>query len=155
MKKNQSRQGSWQKGRQSKGSKRKKKEDSRLVGFRTLQQVAGGPKPHAFHSRIPIMPVPTVREPNDQCSICGKTIENISQGMYTPSGQLAHFECVLSALKEANCLSEGQTLSYCGKGAFGIWEKDAEGKWTLVRKIPYEDAESYERMKAYVKENMA
>lgn len=44
-------------------------------------------------------------------------------------------------------------MSYCGKGSFAIFEKDEEGRWITVQKIPYEDAERYARSKSYVEEN--
>ena len=56
-------------------------------------------------------------------------------------------------IKEANPVLENQTISYIGKGEFALCQKDEEGKWTIVRRIPYESGENYAKMKSFVEEN--
>ena len=135
--------------------KKKNDQDSKLNGFSTLNQVSGVPKPHSYHSRIPVAPVRTVTEPHDTCSICGKTIENISSAFLASDGTLVHFDCVLENLKKSHTVHEGQTISYIGRGNFALLEKDEKGSWTIVERYPVEDQEKYERMKAYVEEHKA
>ena len=145
MKKNSS----YNRGKRKKG--RKKKEDARLVNFTSLQQVAGGPKPYKFHSRIPVNEIGTVKEPNTECALCGKKIENIALALKEGEA-FVHFNCALEKVKAENPLHEGESLSYAGKGNFAIFSKSEEGKWVTVKKIPFESAEDHESMKTYVQE---
>ncbi len=139
--------------RPSKDRRRRKSDDSRLVGFKTLDQVVGAPRSHAHHSRIPVIEPRLVKEPFDTCAICGERIESVANAMYSPEGALVHFDCVLEKLKAENPLSEGQVLSYSGHGNFAIFEKDGEGRWTVVRRIQYEDGDRLEKIRSYVEEN--
>ena len=94
-----------------------------------------------------------VKEPFDTCAICGERIESVANAMYSPEGQLVHFDCVLEKLKGENPLEEGQVLSYSGHGNFAVFEKDGDGKWIVVRRIQYEDGERLEKIRSYVEEN--
>ena len=134
------------------GSKKKRKDDSRLEGFKTLQQVAGGPKPYKFHSRIPVPEARVLNEPHDTCPICGRTIDNISGAMCSAQGYV-HFDCALESVRASSHLAEGDKLSYIGRGSFGICAKDEDGKWYIKERISYEDQASYDKMKAYVEEH--
>lgn len=142
-------------GRPSRDRRRRKGggDDSRLVGFRTLDQVVGAPKSHSYHSKLPVMEPKIVKEPFDTCAICGERIESVANAMYSPEGQLVHFDCVLEKLKGENQLEEGQVLSYSGHGNFAVFEKDGDGKWIVVRRIQYEDGERLEKIRSYVEEN--
>ena len=60
------------------------------------------------------------------------------------------YDILANRLRELAFLNKGIRLTLTDKR-----QKDEEGKWSLVRKIPFEDAETYGRMKAYVRENMA
>lgn len=130
--------------------RKKRKEDSRLSGFTTLSQVVGAPKRHAFHSHIPLPVDRIVKEPFEVCPICGEKIESITTSFTTSDGHHVHFDCVLSQIRDTHPLREGQTISYAGKGNFAIFEKDAEGHWITVERIPYESSENYEKMKSFV-----
>lgn len=141
------------------GNSKKKKnsknaaQDNRLNGFSTLNQVTGVPKPHSFHSRIPLLPVQTLRETGDICPICGKKIDSIASAMLSPEGSPVHFDCVLEQLKSQNPLRENQTISYVGKGSFAICEKGDDGKWSIISRIQYETPENNLRFREYVGEN--
>lgn len=139
--------------RKSKGRGRRKKDDSKLVNFTTLNQVAGGPKPYSFHSRIPVPEAKLVKEPFEKCAYCGQMIESIASSFVTPDGGHAHFDCVLERIKEVNPVLENQTISYIGKGEFAICQKSEDDKWTILRRIPYESGENYAKMKSFVEEN--
>ena len=91
-----------------------------------------------------------MKEPFETCPLCGSRIESIASCLTTPEGAHAHFDCVIAQIKKDNPLSEGQTLSYSGRGNFAIFEKDGEGKWTVVRRISYESGENFEKMKTFV-----
>lgn len=143
---------------QSNNNKKKKNgknavQDNRLNGFSTLNQVTGVPKPHSFHSRIPLLPVQTVKETGDVCAICGRKIDTIAAAMLSPEGQTVHFDCVLDQLKKDNPVRDNQTISYVGKGSFAICEKGEDGKWTIVSRIQYETPEANQRFREYVGEN--
>lgn len=130
--------------------KKKRRDDGRLSGFTTLSQVVGAPKRHAYHSHLPVQDAKIVKEPFETCPLCGSRIESIASCLTTPDGAHAHFDCVIAQIKKDNPLSEGQTLSYSGRGNFAIFEKDGEGKWTVVRRISYESGENFEKMKTFV-----
>lgn len=130
--------------------KKKKKDKGVLEGFTTLNQVAGVPKPHAFHSQIPVNPVYCVREPKPVCALCGNTIENIAQAFNDAEGRPVHFDCVLEKIKSSEILSENQFISYVGKGNFAVVEKLEDGKYIIVRTISYEDQKRNSDFKAYV-----
>ncbi len=132
---------------------RKKKDDSRLVNFTTLSQVAGGPKPYSFHSRIPVPEAKLVKEPFEKCAYCGQMIESIASCFVSPEGGHVHFDCVLERIKQANPVEEGQIVSYVGKGEFAVCQKDENEKWTIVRRIPYESGDNHAKMKSFVEEN--
>lgn len=141
------------------GNNKKKKsgrntvQDNRLNGFSTLNQVTGVPKPHSYHSRIPLLQVQNIRETGDICPICGKRIDSIASAMLSPEGKPVHFDCVLEQLKEQNPLRDNQTISYVGKGSFAICEKNDEGKWSIVTRIQYENPEANQRFREYIEEN--
>ncbi len=153
MKKNQYKSYSKKNGRNARDRRKRKKEDSRLVGFTTLSQVVGAPKPHSYHSHLPVEKSRIIKEPFETCAICSQRIDNIAMAMISADNRPVHFDCVLEELKKAYPLRDGQIMSYCGKGSFAIFEKDEEGRWITVQKIPYEDAERYARSKSYVEEN--
>ena len=137
----------------SRDRKKRKKDDSRLVGFTTLTHVAGLPKSHSFHSRIPVPDSPVICEPHDECAICGNPIENRSLAMSTPDGGYAHFDWVLEKIRKENPVGENQTISYNGKGVFAVIRKEEDGSWIIERRIQYEYNAGYQKVKAYVQEN--
>lgn len=133
-----------------KKKEKKKCDESKLTGFSTLNQVSGVPKPHAYKSKIQVAQSKMIKEPLVKCSICGETIQNISQAMFAPDGSFVHFDCVLDNLKKNHNVHENQTISYIGRGTFALLEKGENGSWSIVERYVYENQESYEKMKAFV-----
>lgn len=130
--------------------KPKKQPKAPISGFSTLNQVAGVPKPREFHSSIPVAPTKSVKEPKCVCALCGQNINQIAQAMVNGDGEYVHFDCVLSQIKADNQVEENQVISYIGSGNFGICEKNPDGKYTIVRVIPYENPEKNKVLKEYV-----
>lgn len=129
---------------------KKKKKNSGITGFSTLNQVAGVPKPREYRSSLPVETPGTIKEPHPVCSICGNTIMNIAAAFTAPDGSYVHFDCVLDQIKQSEHLGEGETVSYIGSGNFGIIGKDEDGKPVILRRIPYETGERVKAMREYV-----
>jgi len=139
----------------NRGRSEKKKQKSSeakpsLQGFQTLSQVSGAPLKSVHHSRIPVAPVKSVREPHTICPICGQKINLISEALTDPKGEYVHFDCVIKQLRERYRPRENQTISYVGRGNFALCEKGADGKWSIVERIQYESGESVEKLRSYV-----
>ena len=130
--------------------KKKKKKPCGISGFSTLNQVAGVPKPREHRSSIPVEHPGTIREPHPVCAYCNEEIENIASAFLLSDGNYAHFDCVLERIKEEANPKEGETVSYVGAGNFALIGKNEEGKPIILRKIPFENAESTKAMKEYV-----
>ncbi len=141
-------------GQQTKVAKAKTKKKGRqrlsaISGFSTLSQVSGAPLTRSFHSSIPVAVPLSVSEPHPVCAICAKPIDLIADSFFY-NGGYAHFDCVLSALKEKETLGEGDTISYVGSGSFAICHKDENGKYSIVKKIEVENKDEYSHFKDYV-----
>jgi len=101
-------------------------------------------------SEIPVI-VPRVHEPNPLCSICGKNIESIAQSIGGPEPEtFSHFDCVLRKIADDEKILPNQKVSYIGRGVFAVIELQSEGKFTIVKRINYENPETYAFMKKYV-----
>jgi hypothetical protein len=69
---------------------------------------------------------------------------------HRPTGQPAHFECILKELRDAQELSPQERLCYLGGGAFGILEfRQAGGatKFTIRKRIQYEEKDGPQEWK--------
>lgn len=130
--------------------KAKKKKKDPISGFTSLNQVTGVSKPRQHHSSIPVPEPATIAEPLPTCAFCGERIENIASSFMSPDGGYIHFDCVLDSITQAEHLAEGQKVSYLGSGNFGIVGKDEEGKLAIIKRIPFESADSSKAMKAYI-----
>ena len=133
---------------QERGKQRRRKEA--ISGFSTLNQVAGVSRPKPHHSSLPVEEPKSIVEPHPVCQYCGTEIDTIASSLSTPEGGYAHFDCVLSHLREGEHLGEGEMISYIGAGAFGVIGKDEEGRPVIIRRIQYESSERYKGMKEYV-----
>lgn len=131
-----------------KGKARRRKEA--ISGFSTLNQVAGVSRPRQHHSSLPVDEPKRVVEPHPVCQYCGTPIDTIASSLSTPEGGYAHFDCVLSHIRESENPGENETISYIGAGSFGIIGKDGDGKPCIIRKIQYESPDRYKGMKDYV-----
>ena len=137
-------------GKKDKDKKKKTQDADKYQGMSTLNQVVGLPKSHAFHSSIPVAPTKTVKEPLPICPDCNERIQSIAESFSLPGGEYIHFDCMLARLKAQENLSEGQSISYVGRGNFAVVEKGEDGRYTIVRTIPVEDEKAYQGMKEFV-----
>ncbi|MCR5732038.1 MAG: hypothetical protein K6G51_03755 [Sphaerochaetaceae bacterium] len=139
-----------QKSEKKKNKTKNVEQNAKLVGFSTLSQVSGLPTKTVYHSRLQVIPEKSVKEPHVICHICKEKINLISEALTDPSGEYVHFDCVIKELRESYKPRGNQTISYVGRGNFALCEKDENGKWTIIERIPYESGESVEKMKSYV-----
>ncbi len=102
------------------------------------------------HSSAPLPEVKTIQEPRPTCPICSLVVENIAEAISLGKEGYAHFDCVIARLKESEHLEDGQSLSYVGSGNFAVVAKNEEGKYQIVKKIPFEDKEAFDAMKKFV-----
>lgn len=136
---------------QGKKDKKKKNVDiDKYQGLNTINQVSGVPKSHAFHSSIPVTPPKTVKEPLPVCPDCNERIQCIAESFRLSNGEFIHFDCMLSRLKSSENLSEGESISYVGRGNFAVVRKDENGRYIIVRTIPVEEEKAFSSMKEYV-----
>ena len=134
-------------------NKKARQKKSSVSGFSTLNQVAGVPKKHQYHSDIPVPESKTVQEPDGLiCPFCSLPIDSIASAIVNPEGVYSHFDCVLAAIKAEEKPAENQTVSYIGSGNFAICEKNEDEKYTIVKKIAYEDPEAHHKLIDFVEE---
>lgn len=145
--------GSYQSGKAARGKGKARKKGrakaQAISGFSTLSQVSGAPLTRAHHSSIPVPPQKTVCEPLGICPLCGERIQSIAQ-CFSLSEGYAHFDCVLERIKSQEHLTEGETVSYVGSGAFAVCRKGEDGKYTIEKRIEVENRETYNGFKSYV-----
>ena len=141
---------SGRKPRQGERNRGRRKKKEAISGFSTLNQVAGVSRPKPHHSSLPVEEPKRVNEPHVTCQYCGTEIDGIASALSTPEGGFAHFDCVLDSITQAEHLAEGQKVSYLGSGNFGIVGKDEEGKLAIIKRIPFESADSSKAMKEYI-----
>ena len=103
-----------------------------------------------YHSNLPQLPVRKVQEPLEVCPLCNKTVENIAESFASEGGGHSHFDCVLKKIAEAETLTENQKVSYIGRGTFAIVEPKEGGGFTFVKRIVWENQETFDAMKKYV-----
>ncbi len=134
------------------GSNKQKKQQQKPQLKRTLsaKEMLLPHKTQIRHSNAPVPEVKVVQEPRPTCPLCSQVVENIAEAISMPDGRYAHFDCVVSQLKEQEHLSEGESISYVGSGNFAVVRKDETGKYQIVRKIPYENKDAFDAMKKYV-----
>ncbi len=80
--------------------------------------------------------------PPVDCSICGKTIDDISSAIDEKRSQKpAHFDCVIQQITEQENLKEKEKIVYMGGGRFAViqTEDDKNKNFTVIREIPYEE----------------
>lgn len=94
--------------------------------------------------------VPQVVEPRPNCAICGEPIETFAEAISEPDGGYSHFDCVLDKIRQQEKVQEPDKVSYIGHGTFAVVSKDAEGKYIIKTRIPYETADCFNGMKKQV-----
>ncbi|MDR2501352.1 MAG: hypothetical protein LBD37_09810 [Treponema sp.] len=73
-------------------------------------------RPQWVPVKIPSAPLPVL-----DCVFCGKPIRDISAAITDRhTGSPAHFDCILSQIKEVEPLEQGDEISYIGGGRFGV-----------------------------------
>lgn len=102
-------------------------------------------------SSLPPVKIKRVKEPLEKCAYCNKVIKNIANAI-KGEDEYYHFDCVLEKIKKEHPLKDGQVVSYIGRGAFAIIEKDEEKKIKFVETIQVENPKQFESMKKYVEE---
>ncbi|HLW21871.1 MAG TPA: hypothetical protein VKZ39_01670 [Sphaerochaetaceae bacterium] len=116
------------------------------------QQPSQEKKRRPEHSHAPII-VPKVQEPVPECAFCEKPIEAIAQAISgAEPGIFYHFDCVLRKIAEDEKLAPTQKVSYIGKGVFAVVDTDTDGKFIIVKRIPFESPENFAAMKQFVEE---
>jgi transcription elongation factor Elf1 len=102
------------------------------------------------HINLDDFEVPQVVEPRPNCAICGQVIESFAEAISEPDGAYSHFDCVLDKIRQQENVQAPDTVSYIGHGTFAVVTKDAEGKYTIKTRIPYESNEAFLGMKKQV-----
>ncbi len=80
-----------------------------------------------------------------QCPVCSKPVRDLQSALsHQSTGTPAHFDCVLKELRDMNEVLPQEKICYLGGGTFGILQFRASGsnKFTIKKKIPYEDKET-------------
>ncbi len=133
------------------GSRKRNQRKQGVSGFSTLSQVAGVPKKRAYHSDIPVPEAKTIEEPSGIiCAICNEPIDSIASAIVGKDGRYVHFDCVLESIKKDEELKDNQSISYIGSGNFAVCEKGEDGKFTIIKRIPYESAEQHQKLVDFV-----
>jgi hypothetical protein len=131
--------------RKGDGSRRRRRKNQKAAKTEQKKQ-----KPE--RQSAPIV-VPRVQEPVPVCTICNKPIEAIAQAICGPEPHsFSHFDCVLRKIADEEHLQPHQKVSYIGRGTFAVIETDSEGKFVIIKRIPYETPETFANMKRYVEE---
>lgn len=142
------------KSRKDKRNRSKKQSKAKL----TQKEIATKPKntllpeqgKKVFHSNLPQLPVKRVSEPLENCKICGEVIDVIASALTHPEGGFCHFDCVLNQIASEQPLAENQKVSYIGRGTFAVVETKEDGTFTFLRRVVWENAETFEQMKKFV-----
>ena len=76
------------------------------------------------------------------CSICNKTIRDISAAMTDiETDKPAHFDCIIKKLSDSETIGKQEKMIYLGSGNFGIVKIINNKKFEIIKKIQYEAAE--------------
>lgn len=134
----------------SREASRKKRKKDAISGFSTLNQVAGVSKPRVHHSSLSVDEPKIIREPLPQCAFCSAPIESIAESFMIDDGRYVHFDCAVKHIREMENIPDDKIVSYIGSGNFGIIEKGDDGKFTILKTIPFENSDRVRSMKAFV-----
>jgi len=79
------------------------------------------------------------------CPLCQKAVRDLTSAItHRESGQPAHFDCILKALRSDNAVAQHEKICYLGKGSFGIVqfrEQSGSRRFFIRKRIQYEDTE--------------
>ena len=80
-----------------------------------------------------------------QCPICQKAVRDLNSAItHQQSGNPAHFDCVLRALRSDNSLLQNEKICYLGKGSFGIVQfrqQSGSPRFFIRKRIQYESTD--------------
>lgn len=139
-------------GKRNENRRKRRRQGKQAQGASTPKKPDAPGRRKSEKNRTPII-VPMVQEPAPTCAICGKPIEGIAQAICGPEPeQYNHFDCVLRKIADDEHVLPDQKVSYIGRGVFAIIEKDEEGHFVFVKRIPFESPEMFQSMKRYVEE---
>lgn len=140
-----------------KGKNKKENKDKKIVlsssqNFGTLNQVAGVPERSKYHSTQKLAEPKHIVEPHTICPLCGEPIDSIAEAMVDSDNNYVHFDCALNSVKEKTSLASNQTISYIGSGNFAVVEKNDDGKYTIINRIPFEKSEQTNLLRSFIDE---
>ena len=79
------------------------------------------------------------------CPVCQKAVRDLTSAItHKESGQPAHFDCILKALRSDNAVQQHEKICYLGKGSFGIVqfrEHSGRPSFFIRKRIQYEETE--------------
>ena len=137
-----------QKVRRNEKKRRRKKSNKPETTKKQQNPKSNQKKSQANHQPIII---PKIQEPVPLCSLCGKPIDSIAQSIGGPEPEtFAHFDCVLRKIEDEEHVVPPQKVSYIGRGTFAIIDMHDDATFTIVKRIPYENPETFSFMKKYV-----
>ncbi|MEW5816472.1 MAG: hypothetical protein AB1798_13885, partial [Spirochaetota bacterium] len=77
------------------------------------------------------------------CPVCGKPVKDLYNAIADKvKGEPVHFDCIVKTITDNENLAPNETVSYLGKGSFGIIKnKGGSGpnQFTIRKRIQYED----------------
>jgi hypothetical protein len=80
-----------------------------------------------------------------ECPLCQKAVRDLTSAItHRESGQPAHFDCILKALRTDNAVAQHEKICYLGKGSFGIVQfrqHSGRSSFFIRKRIQYEDTE--------------
>jgi len=80
------------------------------------------------------------------CPLCGKPVRDLAAALtHRVTRQPAHFDCIVTELREGNEIGQEEKLCYLGAGAFGILAFNPPGtdtKFVIRKRIQYEEKET-------------
>ncbi|MDR0553570.1 MAG: hypothetical protein LBG76_02050 [Treponema sp.] len=91
--------------------------------------------------KAPLEPLPIL-----ECPLCGKPIRDLAMAVSDKdSQQPAHFDCVTEQIAQGEILEKGDTITYIGRGRFGIVHfsnPQNTKKFTIKKILEWEDKDN-------------
>lgn len=136
-----------QKKQKSKQEKKNQREDYTLPGFplqRESQKSQGKAVGSEFFSDLKAAPNQPLREDGQvehlKCCYCHEPIREMSLAIDVPDfTEPAHFDCVLSHLKDRENLQPKEEIVYMGNRKFAVVVYKTPNTFDVIREIPFED----------------
>lgn len=127
--------------------KKSQREAYMLPGFslqREIQKPQGKPVGSEFFSDLKATPNQPLREDGNvehlTCCYCHEPIREMSLAIDVPDfTEPAHFDCVLSRLKDQENLQPKEEIIYMGNRKFAVVVYKTQNTFDVIREIPFED----------------